>query len=70
MKKEHEIRKTNYVKIFSEADKRKNNKKGFKNTSYKNKHREHYSEKNFPKRKLAKKTFVRQDNREEIFPCF
>ena len=57
--------------FFLEADKRKNNKKGFKNPSYKNKQRKHYSENNFQKKKLAKKkTSVRQESREEIFPCF
>ena len=70
IEEEPEIRKTNYVKIFLEADKRKNNKKGFKNPSYKNKQRKHYSEKNIQKKEIGKKTFVRQESREDIFPCF
>ena len=55
IEEEPESRKTNYVKIFLEADKRKNNKKGFKNPSVENKQREHYSEKKISKKKLAKK---------------
>ena len=51
IEEEQEIRKTNYVKIFLEADKRKNKKKGFKKPSYKNKQRKHYSE----KKKTSKK---------------
>ena len=55
IEEEPEIRKTNYVKIFLEADKRKNNKNGFKNPSVENKQREHYSEKNFhPKKNWQK----------------
>ena len=42
-------------RFFLEADKRKNNQKGFKNPSVENKQREHYSEKNFPKKEIGKK---------------
>ena len=67
IEEEQEIRKTNYVKIFSKQTK---GKKGFKNTSFKNKHGNIILKKKVQKKKLAKKTLVRQDNREEIFPCF
>ena len=65
-------KKNKLCQYFLEADKGKNNNKGFKNQSYKNKHKKHYSEKKLSKKKRnwQKKTFVRQDNREEIFPCF
>ena len=58
-------------RFFQRADKRKNNKNGFKNPSYKNKEREHYSEK-IPSKKgeIGKTKPVRQENIEEIFPCF
>ena len=64
-------KKNNLCQVFFLTDKRKNNKKGFKNPSYKNKERKHYSEKNFSKKiGKKKKTFIRQKRREEIFPCF
>ena len=70
IEEEPEIRKTNYVNFF-EADKRKNNKKGFKIPSYKNKQRQHHPEKNLQKKgNWQKKAFVRQESKEETFPCF
>ena len=41
----------------------KTKRRDSKNPSYKNKQREHYSEKNFQKRKLAKKGIFRQESR-------
>ena len=63
-------KKNKLCQDFFEADKMSNNKKGFKNPSFKNKHGNIILKKTFKKKKLAKKIFVRQDNREEIFPCF
>ena len=57
-------------RFFSEADKRKTIRRDSKNPIYKNKQRKHYSEKNFQKGIWQKKTFTRQESREEIFPCF
>ena len=71
IEEEQEIRKTNYVNIFLEADKRKNNKKGFKKNQVTKKQRKHYSEKILQKEIGKKKeAFVRQESREEPFPCF
>ena len=57
IEEEQEIRKTNYVKIFLEADKRKNNKKGFKKTKLQKQTKETLFWKKLPKRKLAKRHF-------------
>ena len=56
IEEEQEIRKTNYVKIFLKADKRKNKKKGFKKTQVTKTNKGNIiPKKNFQKRKLAKK---------------
>ena len=56
IEEEQEIRKTKYIKTFLDTGKRKNNKKGFKNPSYKNKQRTHCSEKTC--KKIDKKNSV------------
>ena len=54
IQEEQEIRTTNCVKIFVEAGKRKNDKKGFKNPSYKNK-RNIILKKKLPKKEIGEK---------------
>ena len=58
IEEEQEIRKTNYVKIFSKQTKGKTIKKGIKNPSYKNKQGKHHSEKNVQKKKIDKTNSV------------
>ena len=55
IEEEQELRKTNYVKIFLEADKRKNKKKGFKKPKLQKQTKETLFWKKLPKKEIGKK---------------
>ena len=64
IEEEQEIRKTNYVKIFLEADKRKNKKKGFKKPNLQKTNKGNIIlKKTSRKGNWQKKAFIRQESR-------